>query len=203
MASQNSRCRDVFVHYVMINGIRSLEGGRECSSGEHQKQKYYSIATNSHLVILSFTVVGSSSLYRTYLPDFEKTISSLLVKDQIDVKSALKRINNQKNMDQNVPFDSKTVEVKIESSSTIKNFNINRGGKQISFDVDGNSKMRGITEISIGHVLKGPFKVKLDGKTKSFTIIKDRTTGETLISLSYNHETRHAISIFGGKISTG
>jgi hypothetical protein len=56
--SQNG-CRDVFVRYTVINDVRSLECDRICSIAEgYQKQRYYGIATDIHLAILSFTIRG-------------------------------------------------------------------------------------------------------------------------------------------------
>jgi hypothetical protein len=119
----------------------------------------------------------------------------------------LKKINAQKTTSQTLTLNhddiNKTVTVKMQSSSVVTNFNIDKEKGRVSFDVEGNKQnAKGMTEISIGSVLKGPFAIKIDGREKPFTVIEDRTTNETLISLSYDQNARHSISIYGARIAS-
>ena len=55
---------------------------------------------------------------------------------------------------------------------------------------------RGVAEVSIGAIAKGPYRVTMDGKaTDDFKMTKDWTTGKTLLSVNYDHGARHRIEI--------
>ena len=89
--------------------------------------------------------------------------------------------------------DKRTV-VRIDTASTASNAELDK--KVFSFDVAGKKGTRGVAEVSVGAIAKGPYRVTIDGKaTDDFKVTKDWTTGETLLSVNYDHGARHRIAI--------
>ncbi|MGI0014242.1 MAG: hypothetical protein ACREBU_12505, partial [Nitrososphaera sp.] len=84
-----------------------------------------------------------------------------------------------------------TIEVELNSSSTISEFELDEENKRVTFKVDGDTGTAGRTEISIGRILEGPYTVAIDGETTSdFDVIQAEASGETIIKISYTHSTR-------------
>lgn len=85
-----------------------------------------------------------------------------------------------------VVIDDKPIDLKIDSSSIISDFNLNEENKQISFTVSGDDGTEGTTIIPISTVLEGPYTVTIDGKvTTDFETIE--ANEETSIKLTYHH----------------
>lgn len=88
----------------------------------------------------------------------------------------------------------------IESSSDLSEFAFDEQKKQISFRVSGFAGTNGSALIPVSKVLEGPYNVKLDDKPIiDFETIKNDTSGETRIRLSYSHSV-HIITITGTSV---
>jgi predicted secreted protein with PEFG-CTERM motif len=78
------------------------------------------------------------------------------------------------------------IDVTVKSSSNITAFSLDEETKTLSFAVEGEEGTEGVTEITIGRILEGPYAVAVDGDvTTDFEI--DEASGETVIRLSYVH----------------
>lgn len=87
-----------------------------------------------------------------------------------------------------------TVQVEIQSSSKISDFNFDAASKRISFKVSGDDGTEGTTIISVGAVLKGPYTVSIDGlPITDFETMKSEVTGETSIKLTYGHSIKEVV----------
>jgi hypothetical protein len=89
-------------------------------------------------------------------------------------------------MIQTVSVAGEDIEVIVGSSSNITDFQFDEENKTISFSVDGEEGTEGVTEITIGRILEGPYTVTIDGEETTDFEVTERETGN-VIRLSYNH----------------
>ncbi len=93
-----------------------------------------------------------------------------------------------------------TIEVELNSSSTISEFKLDRENKRVCFNVEGTAGAGGRTEISIGRILEGPYTVMIDSQaTNDFEVAPADASGETAISISYPGN-NHNIAISGANV---
>lgn len=87
---------------------------------------------------------------------------------------------------QTVSVAGANIDVTVRSSSNITAFSLDEETKTLSFAVEGEEGTEGVTEITIGRILEGPYAVAVDGDvTTDFEV--DESSGETVIRLSYVH----------------
>ena len=87
---------------------------------------------------------------------------------------------------QPVFVEGNTIQVELNSSSTISEFKLDAESKRISFQAEGGTGSSGTTEISIGNILKGPYSVMIDGQaTNDFKLIPSGVAGQDSIRVSY------------------
>lgn len=93
-----------------------------------------------------------------------------------------------------VTVAGETIEVELNSSSTISEFALNEASKSITFKADGENGTAGVTEISIGRVLEGPYAVTIDGQvTSNVEVMQAAASGESIIRISYTHSARDIV----------
>ena len=101
---------------------------------------------------------------------------------------------------QSVVVAGNTVEVELNSSSTISEFKLEEESKRVTFKVDGETGTAGTTEISIGRILEGPYTVMIDGQaTSNFEVTQAEASGEAIMKISYTHST-HDVAITGTNV---
>lgn len=99
---------------------------------------------------------------------------------------------------QTVVVAGESIEVELNSSSTISEFKVDQENKKISFKVDGETGTNGMTEISIGKILEGPYAVTIDGQaTTDFEVVNAASEG--VIIISYTHSV-HDVTITGTNV---
>jgi len=93
------------------------------------------------------------------------------------------------------------VQVDMNSSSLITEFQVDEPNKRVTFKANNAVQGEGgITEISIGKILEGPYAVTIDGKLiTNITISKEETARDTILTISYGKNT-HEIVISGTNI---
>jgi hypothetical protein len=93
-----------------------------------------------------------------------------------------------------------SIQVDLNSSSTISEFTLDEENKRITFKADGENGTAGKTEIAIGRVLEGPYTVTIDGQvTSNVEVTQAAATGESIIKISYTHST-HDIAVTGTNV---
>ncbi|HEY8140846.1 MAG TPA: CHRD domain-containing protein [Nitrososphaera sp.] len=101
---------------------------------------------------------------------------------------------------QPVTVAGETITLDLNSSSTISEFALDEDSKSITFTVDGENRTAGLTEISIGRVLEGPYAVTIDGQvTDDVEVTQAAATGESIIRISYTHSA-HDVVITGTNV---
>lgn len=112
------------------------------------------------------------------------------------MKAAVKRLSGMHGVKQKAIVHGKQVTVKMDTTSSISKVKL--GEAEVSFDVTGKKGARGVAEISIGTIAKGPYQVTIGGKAAhDFKASEDRMTSETLLSINYGHDVKHRVAITG------
>jgi hypothetical protein len=196
--STTINCTTISERYVSINNIRSAESVKECHNninGEFSKTKDYFFATKQFIITAGFSA-NSTGSYDKYVGAFDSSVKTLKLNNQMDFKPLLKKVAGSKTVTQKV--DGK--DIKIETTSILSGFKLDNSKRTLTFSVEGKKNSPGLTEVSIGQILKGPYQVTIDGKkSNNFRTIEDTTSGEALVGISYNHDTRHTITIIGSQ----
>lgn len=185
-------CMEISNRYILLNKVRSSEIVEECNTnGEFAKVKRYYVANNDFIINSSFSA-NSMAAFNKNVNAFEQSIQTLKVSKQTDIKSYLQKITGKKTVAQKI--DNKTI--KLETTSTLSGFKFDKAKKMVTFTAEGKKGSPGITEVSIGQLLNGPYRVTIDGKNiKGVHVIEDTTTKETLVSFNYDHNKKHTIVI--------
>jgi hypothetical protein len=93
-----------------------------------------------------------------------------------------------------------TIEVDINSSSTIGDFELDEEIKKLTFKVNGDSGTPGTTEITIGRIFEGPYTVMIGGQVAGdVQVIQGETSDEALIKIQYS-VTPHDIAVTGTNV---
>ena len=101
---------------------------------------------------------------------------------------------------QSVEVAGETIKVDVNSSSTISEFALDEASMSVTFTVDGEDGTAGVTEISIGRILEGPYTVTIDGQvTSNVEVTQAATSGEAIIRISYTHST-HEVVVTGTNV---
>lgn len=185
-------CQEISNRYILLNKVRSWEIVEECNTnGEFAKVKRYYVANNDFVISSSFSA-NSTAAFNKNVNAFEQSIQTLRVDKQTDIKSYFQKVAGTKTIVQKI--DNKTI--KLETTSTLSGFKFDKARKTLTFTAEGKKGTPGLTEISIGQVLNGPYKVTIDGKNvKDVRVIEDTTTRETLVGFNYDHNKKHTIVI--------
>jgi len=91
------------------------------------------------------------------------------------------------------------IELNIRSSSTVSDFGFSEESKRISFRATGEDGTKGVTVVTIGQVLEGPYTVMVDGNVVTDFKTTETAEGQTEIEVTYDHSTRE-ISITGTQV---
>jgi hypothetical protein len=198
--NQTEHCNSKESAYTSVNGKSVIHAIKECVNVNtgYNKSDAYAFITKDKTLIGTVFIANSSKAYDTYIGDFEATVKTLKIqKDVVNVKEGLKSMWNLKSSPQKIKMKDKEIDLTIDSSSQISNFNFDESNRKISFTVSGNEGTRGYTSLIISETLQGPYTITLDGNPfDGADIVKDEETGKTLVSLEYSHST-HDVSIIG------
>ena len=200
--NETGHCNSSESAYTSVNGKSAIHAIKECAdvsnTTEYSKSDGYAFITKDKTVIALVFVANSTKAYDTYVGDFEATVKTLKIqKDVVNVKEGLKSMWSLKSNPQKIKMKDKELDLTIDSSSQISNFNFDESNKKLSFTVSGNEGTRGYTSLAVSEILQGPYTITLDGKPfDGADIVKDEETGNTLVTLEYSHST-HDVSIIG------
>lgn len=200
-------CKELARNYVPMNGMRISEVVKACDNDSFARTKTYSFATKDNIILVTFNA-NSTASYDKYITEFEKSVSSVRVAKPADLRMLVRDLTGQHSAVYKVaiPHSASTegdgsskqqavVEVNVDTTSFVKNLRM-ADRRTVLFDVEGKNGTRGVTEISIGALLKGPYEVRVDGAlTKEVKKTEDTTTGETLLSINYSHGAKHKVKV--------
>jgi hypothetical protein len=196
-------CGTATVGNVNVAGVTAVQSVIECTvDGTTIKTKTVIVDTEARFVVAGFT--ASSAEYDQNIGEFDSSLATLEVDGavnaegmpggSIDVDVGLELTA----MTMTVSIAGENIDVDLQSSSTISNFQLDEESKTISFTVDGEDGTEGTTEIAIGSVLEGPYTVMVDGEVTSDFAVAE-VDGETVLTVSYMHST-HDVTVTGTNV---
>jgi hypothetical protein len=101
---------------------------------------------------------------------------------------------------QSVLFADQTIEIQLDSSSTIGSFALDEQNKMLTFEVSGQNGDTGTTELYVGRILDGPYTVTIDGEVADdFELIQDEQTNSSIIRINHDSNSRE-ISVAGTNV---
>lgn len=194
--ADDAACKELARSYVLVAKVRASEVVKECDGDDdYSKTKTYAIATRNNIIVIRFSAESSSD-YDAHIAAFEKSVRTLSLYTAVDMKAAIKRLSGMHGAALKVVDGGEKMTVRIDTTSIARNAELGKSG--FSFDVTGKNGTRGVAEVSIGAIVRGPYEVTIDGKaTDDFKVTEDTTTGETLLSVNYGHGDRHRVAITG------
>lgn len=103
---------------------------------------------------------------------------------------------------ESVSVGGQPIDLEVESSSTIDQFQFDEQAKQITFTISGVEGTEGVTMITIGRVLQGPYSVVIgEGSISYFDVFEDPSSNEVTIKLVYAHSSEaHDTTITGAQV---
>ncbi|GEM_PF-2351497 len=196
----NSQCPQSQAAYTTINGMSAYRITEDCQiHKEYKKSDTVMVITNSDIIVVSYTAY-SPAADKTYHDEFTKAISTLKVNNPVDVRSTISQMTAMKTEHHQIKLNNSNVDVTVQSSPNITNFEVSEQQKRISFTVEGQHGTHGTTNVLVSNVLQGPYVVSFDGNTSMpFTVLKDESSGDTFIQISYSHS-QHDITITGTQV---
>lgn len=180
---------------VLASGVFSEESLSECSvirssSDENDNPgagmlilKSVLIQTINRWVALSF--LGPLEALETNEPEFGAAVKSLKVNDAIHLHIPFVRSYFDV---YTVIANGSAVHIDVKTSSNISDFMLDEDRGAISFKAEGLAGTDGITEITIGRVLEGPYLVTVNGEaTNDFDATQPESSRDTKIVIRYEH----------------
>ncbi len=98
-----------------------------------------------------------------------------------------------------ISASAEPIELNIRSSSTVSDFVFSEESKMISFSATGEDGTKGVTVVTVGAVLEGPYTVMVDGTAVTDFKTTETAGGEAEIEVTYDHSTRE-INITGTQV---
>ena len=192
--TDDAACKELARNYVFVAKVRASEVVKECGGDDdYSKAKTYAIATRDNIVVIRFSAESSDD-YDAHIAAFEKSVRTLSLYTAVDMKAAVKKLSGMHDAALKVVDGGKKMTVRIDTTSNASNAEMDKSG--FSYDVTGKKGIRGVAEVSVGAIARGPYEVTIDSKaTDDFKVTKDWTAGETLLSVNYGHDARHRVAI--------
>lgn len=186
---------------ITINGVRATETviHTECTgAGMDMSTKFKSVSIEldeNRSIELTY-MANPASDYNKNIAEFDKSIQTLKIEGVASTNVGLQL----KTIVHSVLVADKSIELQIQSSSTISDFKLDEQRKQVLFKASGQDGTQGTTIIPVSKVLKGPYTVTVDGQVVTdFETMENKATGETSIKLTYHHSTRD-VTIAGTQV---
>lgn len=145
-----------------------------------------------------FFYIAPPSKWDTYLQTSQTMLESFsLVNAEVGVTVPVPTLLTTHPI--SISSSAQPIDLKIRSSSTVSDFGFNEESKSISFKATGEAGTKGVTVVTIGPVLEGPYTVTVDGSAVTDFKTTETADGVTEIEVTYDHSTRE-ISITGTQV---
>jgi len=172
-----------------------LEYTLTTGGSENQFMLVYTLNDNKAFL---FFYAAPPNIYPTYLGTAETMLDSFgLVNGEVGGAVPLPALLTTHAI--SISGSTQPIELNIRSSSTVSDFGFSEESKRISFRATGEDGTKGVTVVTIGQVLEGPYTVMVDGNVVTDFKTTETAEGQTEIEVTYDHSTRE-ISITGTQV---
>ncbi len=184
---------------LKIAGVAGAYINYSCNGDEFIMESTV-VSSNSNWII--FTVFSEEELYEEYVGEAgSSALKTLKVSGAIDIEREEESVGPVSITPSiiEVTVSGEAIQIQLNSSSVITDFRLHEVDRLLSFKTVGESGTDGITEISIGRIIKGTYLVTIDGQITDQWMVDSTSTGETILTISYANGT-HEISIQGTQV---
>ncbi len=148
-----------------VSGVRGVEAIVECTDedGEMTKIKIVSAETETRWISAMYS--SPSAEFDADLGAFDTAVDSLSLTGAVDsqIPSGSMDDGGTTPTTMSVMVAGESVDVSVESASTISAFALDEATKTLSFQTDGTGAE---TTVQVGSVLEGPYTVLVDGQAE-------------------------------------
>ena len=179
---------------ILLNSVFSEELQSLCelaistsdnTNGNHTTTALHAILTRTEDKWVALIIYGTPQNVAANRPEFEKTLTTLTVAGalEINIPFGVPNITAY-----NVNANRSIVSVDLISSSNISDFTLDEADRTILFKAEGRPGTQGISEISIGRVLEGPYIVTVNGEIwNDYDVLNQESPREEKIQIRYEH----------------
>lgn len=185
---------------LLINGVFSEESISACLTQDFYKvngdDSTNNTSTSNNTMIHSVLTQTGSRWIAVILYGTPNSVET----HEIEFETALKTFDANDLVDFYIPFgmaslavytvnaNGSEVHVAVKSASNITQFEFDENNKAISFTAEGLPGTDGISEITIGRVLEGPYIVTVNGEIwNDFDTLTQETPRESKMQIRYEH----------------
>jgi hypothetical protein len=186
-----------------VSGKRGFEMTMECttSEGETVKMKMTVAETADSWIAAMYT--SPPAEFDADVGKYDAAIDSLQIQGAVDATIPTTTPPDDGSMDGGmesttmpVMVGEESVDVTVQSASTISSFALDEATKTLSFTADGTGES---TVVSVGSVLEGPYTVMVDGTAA--TNVQESTDPSGVKTLTVPHASgAHQITITGTQV---
>jgi hypothetical protein len=145
-----------------VSGVSGVEGTYECTNdGEEFKIKVVSVETEAWLVVAMY--YSPLAEFDADVAKFDTAVDSLSLAGAVNSQIPAGGMEDEGTTPSmmSVMVAGESVDVSVESASTISAFTLDETSKTMSFNTDGSGAE---TTVVVGSVLEGPYTVLVDGQ---------------------------------------
>ena len=190
-----SDCNQPSIQSRTVAGVQGTEVTVECP-GSGQKFRMVAVETVENIVAVMY--MTPTSEFDSNLSAFDSAVASLSVQGASGtggVPSTPTEDEPTLSM-QSVMVAGESIQVSIESASTVSAFALNEESKMLTFKTDGTGSE---TTVAVGSVLEGPYTVMVDGQAT--TDFEESTDDQGVKTVTTSHgEGAHEVSISGTQV---
>jgi hypothetical protein len=186
-----------------VSGKRGFEMTMECTTnGEPVKMKMTVAETADSWIAAMY--MSPPAEFDADVGKYDAAIDSLQIQGAVDATIPTTTPPDDGSMDdgemesttKSVMVGEESVDVTVQSASTINSFALDEASKTLSFTADGTGDS---TVVSVGSVLEGPYTVMVDGTAA--TNVQESTDASGVTTLTVPHASgAHQITITGTQV---
>ncbi|MGI0012692.1 MAG: hypothetical protein ACREBU_04500 [Nitrososphaera sp.] len=180
-----------------VSGVTAMEATIECthSDGQAYKMKIVGAETQTRWIVVGYTALSSE--FDSNVGAFDSAVNSLTLQGAINTSMPPAGTGTEDGAEpsmMSVMVAGAEVEVEVESSSQISEFELDEASKTLSFKSDGSGTE---TVVMVGTVLEGPYTVMVDGQATQ--VEEGQDGGVSTITVPHSSGA-HEITITGTQV---
>jgi hypothetical protein len=157
-------CTPLSSEPITVSGVRGVEAIIECTDEDGEKTKWKQVHAETETRWISVMYSSPAAEFDADVGLFDTAVDSLsltgAIDSQIPAGGGMEDEDTTSSM-MPVMVAGESVDVSVESASTISAFALDEASKTLSFKTDGTGAE---TTVKVGSVLEGPYTVLVDGQ---------------------------------------